>query len=280
METKSYSEATDEELIAYCRSPEAVYLGGTEEYSTKVVRFEQDAVIEFGHSITKSQVDNMKIVKGLVDPQILYVPTVYRFFTDPNDKGYYSKNECGYLVMEFVQGASVEPLEDPVLVQKVSDWLPLPRNVQVHEIMFDSLQALETFFRSRLRRRNPPLAFDPGVKLVLCHLDMAPRNLIWRDDGTLCAIDWASAGYFPRVFEFAAVRYQEGMEGGFTRLLLERMQPALTEEEEVQCRAIMSARWNCEKYAFVTPEEKEERRKARDAPNPVLKYPGHGDSQE
>ena len=38
-------------------------------------------------------------------------------------------------------------------------------------------------------------------KVVMCHLDVAPRNLLLLCDGSICLLDWAFAGFYPSIFE-------------------------------------------------------------------------------
>lgn len=49
-------------------------------------------------------------------------------------------------------------------------------------------------------------------KLVMCHLDIAPRNLMLLPDGSLCFLDWAFAGFYPSIFEIYTLkaRYEWG----------------------------------------------------------------------
>ena len=57
--------------------------------------------------------------------------------------------------------------------------------------------------------------------LVLCHLNVAPRNILWLEDGSICFVDWEAAGFFPRLFEVCRQRILYGLDGDFNRLLLE-----------------------------------------------------------
>ena len=82
---------------------------------------------------------------------------------------------------------------------------------------------------------------------MLCHLDIAPRNILWLEDGSLCLIDWASAGYYPRLFEFCAQWVVEGKDGNFNYLLLKLMD-ALSDREIAQKEAILCAWRNIQKY--------------------------------
>lgn len=41
----------------------------------------------------------------------------------------------------------------------------------------------------------------------MCHLDIAPRNLLYLADGSVCLLDWATAGFYPRFFEVCVLTY-------------------------------------------------------------------------
>jgi len=74
-------------------------------------------------------------------------------------------------------------------------------------------------FHRRLKHDGLSLSFQEcDLKLVLCHLDIAPRNILWldEDDGALCIVDWASAGYYPRIFEWCSLDILRGKD--FVRL--------------------------------------------------------------
>jgi thiamine kinase-like enzyme len=82
---------------------------------------------------------------------------------------------------------------------------------------------------------------------VFCHLDIAPRNILWQEDGTLCIVDWASAGFYPRLFEFCVQWIVKGKDGNFNSLLLESMNPLSSQEME-QKEAMLCAWANIQRH--------------------------------
>lgn len=52
---------------------------------------------------------------------------------------------------------------------------------------------------SRLQHLNSNIDLMPHP-LVLCHSDICPRNIILADDGSICFLDWAYSGFYPRFF--------------------------------------------------------------------------------
>ena len=47
--------------------------------------------------------------------------------------------------------------------------------------------------------------FDATHPLVLCHMDIHPRNILIDKTGTPWLIDWGTAGVYPPWFEYAAI---------------------------------------------------------------------------
>jgi hypothetical protein len=78
-------------------------------------------------------------------------------------------------------------------------------------------------------------------------IDIAPRNILWQEDGSLCLVDWASAGYYPRIFEFCAQWIIEGKEGKFNKLL-DSME-SLSDRELAQKVSILRAWRNSQNTA-------------------------------
>jgi hypothetical protein len=249
--------SADEDLIAFCQSPDTICLDGTEKYSNRVVKVDDEAVIKFGRPVTIHEFKNLKIAKALVDPDILYVPEAHRFFTDQEGRG--------YILMEYVHGTRVERLEDPLQIQRVAGIVEHLLSIRgdvlgtlgggpcggvifpdTEEYTFQSIEEMQNFFNKRLFPHNPKLDLE-GSQLVLCHMDVAPRNMIFRDDGSICFIDWAWAGFYPRCLEYANLKFIEGRDGRFTTLLLEAM-TTLPEHEEAQCVAFIIARGNSMRY--------------------------------
>lgn len=103
-------------------------------------------------------------------------------------------------------------------------------------------------FNSRLLPHNPGLNIQ-DCELVFCHLDIAPRNILWQKDGSICLLDWESAGYYPRLFEFCMQCILEGIGGNFNTLLLEQMRP-LPDYEMALRGAVFWAWRNFQKYSW------------------------------
>jgi thiamine kinase-like enzyme len=91
---------------------------------------------------------------------------------------------------------------------------------------------MEDWLNHRLPDVEAKLALEK-YPLVLCHLDLAPRNMIRLEDGSLCLLDWKSAGLYPRFFEVCILSIAEYTHGQYELDLISWM-AELTEDEEAQ----------------------------------------------
>ncbi|PGH01576.1 hypothetical protein GX51_05141 [Blastomyces parvus] len=252
-------KSSDNELIAFCldRSPSQI-VGGT-QYGHLIVRISEDVVIKFGMRISKDEADNQQRAYDLVDHNIVRIPRVHRFFTDEFGRG--------YIVMDYMEGEVIDPLEEPGLIERVICVLDHfstltgdnPGSLSggscrgllwpdTENLTFGNREKMEDWFNSRLFSGEGRVSFQ-NCDLVLCHLDIAPRNIIWQPNGTICLVDWASAGFYPRLFEFWAQWNIEGKEGAFNTLLLKSMKP-LPDHERAQKWPICRVWYNTQKYAL------------------------------
>ncbi|MCJ1345566.1 hypothetical protein MMC31_003773 [Peltigera leucophlebia] len=238
--------------------PESILEGAP--YGNKVVKISDQAVIKFGVGVTEAEAVNQSEVYELVDPQVVRIPKVYRYFSDDEHRG--------YIVMDFVKGEVLDPLEDPVRVKVVAgilDHLASFRRIvpgpcaygppcgllffpDEGEVPFTDVKDLEQWWNCRLLFKESAAKLQ-GLEQVLCHLDVAPRNVLWKDDEAPCLLDWASAGYYPRVFEFCAQLIVEGKDARFNRLLLDAMTKLECVESE-QIAPVLQAWSNMQRYQF------------------------------
>lgn len=68
-----------------------------------------------GPDVTKEEAENQRIAYERMDRRIVRIPCVYAFFSDEQD--------WGYIVMEFIKGKIIDPLEDRSAVKKVAGML-------------------------------------------------------------------------------------------------------------------------------------------------------------
>ena len=156
------------------------------------------------------------------------------------------------------------PLEHPDLIGKVASAITHLAEIQssvpgpiagdhpkgilwpdVEVLTFNSIHDVERHFDSRLKGK-PKLDFK-DFKLVLCHLDIHPQNILWLADGSMCLLDWESAGFYPRLFQICYHRTNYGRWVEFDKLLWEAMEP-LTVDEETQVDLFSEAWSNSQRF--------------------------------
>ena len=249
--------ATVDAIVAFCWSASCKLIGeapGT--WGRKVVKVSEQEVIKFGIGVTESEANNQRGAYSLLNPSIVRVPQVYRSFT---------QGDFGYIIMEYIKGQVLTPLADQHLIYRVAGILThmakisyhvpgplmsgIPRGLfwpETEEITFKTMLDVERYFNSRLEKDSPQVDFGKS-SAVLCHLDLAPRNIVLQEDGSICLLDWEYAGFYPRVLEVCAQRIIYGRDGDYNRILLEYMAD-LTEEEEVQAGLVLRAYSNNQRY--------------------------------
>ena len=256
VEALQYSdEMTEDELVAFSRDPKRETLHALQGSGRRVVKVSDQKVMKFGLGIREEEAEMQKLAGRVIDPLILRVPLVYRFF---------ARGRSGYILMEYIHGRVSTAPENPDVILKVSQAIlslsdvqcykpgPLasgiPRGIlwpENEDLSLKTVQDVERHFNSRLC--DDKKLDLTGHPLVLCHLDIAPRNIIWPDNGSLYLLDWESAGFYPRFFEVCSQRINLGKNGDFQRLLLESI-GRLTEEEDAQADLILRAFSNGQKF--------------------------------
>lgn len=218
-----------------------------------------DQVLVKYRNVTIEECRNQVEARRLLDPKIVVVPEVYRYF---------SKGTEYYLVMEFVKGTTRCLIEDDESITKIAR---IVRYLQTHqsnvpgplgggrsrglfweneEVELRSTSRLEEYLNRRMVGDQKGLCIEVG-KLVLNHNDIAPRNIIWMPDGSICLIDWSDAGYYPQLLELAVLRFntQDGKDLKFTEKLTTELGP-LTASEETNLDLWNMAWFNSHRYVM------------------------------
>lgn len=69
---------------------------------------------------------------------------------------------------------------------------------------FRSVEDMNCWLNKRLKLVNKAVNLHP-YPLVLCHLDLCRRNIKIMEDNVIYLLDWGHAGFFPQLFETAAL---------------------------------------------------------------------------
>lgn len=264
MEVIRLEDLSDSEIVRRCLDPNRQVVGGV-MYGNRVVKLSEEIVVKFGRGVTVEEVDNQRKALELLDRNIVRVPQVYRYFTQPAE-GYPPR---GFLVMEYVHGDIIESPDSRQITQltQILSYFagvhgehpgPLQRGVS-HGLLweengkptFESIQQMERWLNFRLPKVESNKLDLGKYPLVLCHLDLAPRNILWLKDGSVCLLDWASAGFYPRFFEVCLLKIMENTHGAYEATLIERMEP-LTDNEEIQLSLLLRSFYNGIGHFFVS----------------------------
>lgn len=246
----------DQSIIKYCRSCPDDQLIGDSIHSNRVVKLPtHDLVVKFGPHVTSYEANNQEEAYNKIDPKIVIIPRIHKSFVD--DEGW------GYIISDFIPGKTIDPLPESH-IQRIANILEHLHSItsenagslcggpstgliwpDTNDLLISSVEQVEDWFNSRLFPGEGQVHFDPNPS-VLCHLDIAPRNLIWLDDGRVSLLDWASAGFYPRTLEFASLLFQEYH---FGEALLKAMGfgPGRDKEEQLK---ICQALYNNERYSL------------------------------
>jgi len=251
------------EIVKRCFDSSRQIVGGV-FHGNLVVKLSEEIVVKFGWGVTVDEADNQRKAFELLDHNIVRVPQVYRYFTQLVE-GYSPR---GFIVMEYIHGDIIKSPNGSQINQiaQILSYFagihgrhpgPLQRGVS-HGLLwgengkpvFGSIQQMERWLNFRLPDVETKLSLQK-YPLVLCHLDLAPRNILWLDNGSICLLDWGSAGFYPRFFEVGLLKIMEYSHGDYEVTLKERME-RLTDDEEAQMWLLLRSFYNGIKYSFVS----------------------------
>ncbi|KAK7177888.1 C6 zinc finger domain protein [Paraphaeosphaeria sporulosa] len=247
-----YRTASEQDFSRFCSrlNPTRMIISELEG-GLSIIKVSNDVVIKCGVGVTQQEADNQKRAFHLIDQKIIRVPRVYRYVAWAN---------IGYLVMEFIDGEPLHVFDDPNICAAVAaalDHFAFIRSDQpgplgagpargilwppCDSISPSTIVDIEDYYNTRQLQRHRHLSLQ-SFPLSLCHLDLVPRNVLQLKDGSLCLLDWASAGFYPRFFEICTLRINCP-----TSKILEACH--MDQNETVQADLLEHAYYLGEKYA-------------------------------
>jgi serine/threonine protein kinase len=254
---------SDSEIAQLCFDTNRQVVGGLKE-GNLVIKLSGNTVVKFGIGVTAEEANNQRNAFELLDPSIVRVPRLYRFFTRDNPR---PLPPTGFIVMEYIHGETLEKLsrnQVQQIAQVISHFSAIHCQIpgplgggRSHGAIweesgnpeFKSVRQMEAWLNHRLPNECAKLALAK-YPLIICHLDLAPRNMIWPwDNSPVCLLDWASAGFYPRFFEVCALKLIDG--SNFGQELIESL-VALTEDEEAQVSVLECSIDRSLDYSFVS----------------------------
>ncbi|KAH8752606.1 kinase-like domain-containing protein [Hyaloscypha finlandica] len=245
----SHEDLCDSEIVQRCADPHRQLVGA----SKNVVRLSDDVVVKFGWNVAAEEASNQRRTFELLDRKIARVPQVYRYFSQSNRLGW---PKSGYIVMEYIRGKVLGEDKTPSneQVKRIAQILhyfstlqgdrpgPLEGGISLGLLWEENGKRVLPDVESKLRIMSYPL--------VLCHLDLAPRNFVWLTDGSAALLDWSSAGFYPRCFEVCMLKIMECAHGNYELDLIAGMEK-LTEDEDNQMQLLQRSFYSGIKYSFV-----------------------------
>jgi aminoglycoside phosphotransferase len=196
------------------------------EWVQPTARLPGGIIVKWGN-VSPGEAATQEYAYRHLDPRIVRVPRVYRFFQDHNDPTW----PTGYLFMEYIPGKNLEGLDVDAyreitrrLANIVRYIQEVPREIDspgpvgggvprgnmwgYHDAgtTFSSVDDLNAWVNRRIEVLNKTVDLRQ-YPLVLCHLDLCRRNTLMMEDGSICLLDWGYAGFFPRFYEVAAIEF-------------------------------------------------------------------------
>lgn len=204
-------------------------LGGT-----SVARITKSTVVKYGGHVHLHEARNMQYISQSTNVRL---PAVLDAWEGEDELSFDGSTTC-YIVMQYIDGRLVSDIWDGSdLESRRSILCQLSESIhEIHTLKmecpgpvgggisegsfftdygagpFQSRKDLEDWFNDRLlvchdfgRVRQTPSGWFTGrfSDLVMCHLDIHPRNLILDSQGKLWLLDWAFSGAYPPYFETA-----------------------------------------------------------------------------
>ena len=168
--------------------------------------------------------------------------------------------------MEYINGRLLSSVEDPNnyldAVVKILEHFEQVRHVKpgpfhggiaYGELWLDyesiapaTISDIEKYYNERQLKPFSKLELA-RYPLVFCHLDIAPRNILVLEEGSLCLIDWATAGFYPRLFERCALRLNIRQKDDWNAKLIDRLS-MLDEHEKSQVALLEKAYYLGQRY--------------------------------
>jgi len=215
-----------------------------------VYRVAKTAVVKVDFDISLREASNMIYVAEYTNGQ-LRLPKVYRSFA------------CGgksYTVMQYVEGeclnsapwVSRDPEQRASIIRQAADAILVLRSLRgktpgpiesgspiggLFSIygankMFSDCREMEKWLDQKLKLRGGGSLKGRFDTLVMCHMDIALRNMKLDGRGQLWFLDWAWSGFYPPEFEIASLHHKEpgNFDYEFSQALLQELGSAETDE--------------------------------------------------
>ncbi|KAK4908616.1 hypothetical protein LTR49_022519 [Elasticomyces elasticus] len=226
-----------ERIIAACAS--APSIGGI-EYGNKVLALDEDTVVKVGTGVTQEEARNQLFAYETFYGSF-HIPEVLDFFEHSS-----SGIRIGYLVMERVRGKSLAEISMQDSGESMLDQVVLAI-VRMRKETFTRPGPIGGGRGSGFPWGDETLeSFHLDVtagEIVISHGDLQRRNMIRRPDGSLCIVDWATAGAYPSYREIAAIMYGRDSDPEYFDGLLTKLKAKMAIGEEEHAKQLLQVQY-------------------------------------
>ena len=262
---------SDEDIVFMCTCPSSQTLDG----SRRVVKITPHLVVKFGQNVTREEDRNQRFAYQRLRPYVV-IPKVHRYF---ERQRYVAPEQfdgmflhhgytitLGYLVMDYVEGEVLNhqnyhesmPMVLKVIeeMQNIESEVPGPTGTGPSRGIFweddypafENKGQLEDWINERLHLGGTRSSLS-SLPLVFCHGDLALRNILRTPDGSICLLDWYSAGFYPRIFELCILELRSltTAEEGFNNALIQSF--VISDQESSELAMIKRAWGNSQRFA-------------------------------
>ncbi len=266
-----------------------IYAGG----GARIVRIGPSIILKYGRGVHLTEARNIAFLQQARKQQqctALRLPDLYDFWEEERAFAFHFPETVACILMSYVEGPTVDSIwpqldsqERQAIYQQVHAALSELHSIQssvpgpCHDASeladvcrgpvftsydagpFLTIRDLNDWFNERLlvckqfnriRLDTPKFEFD---KLVMCHMDIAGRNLIYAPQREVWFVDWAFSGFYPPHFEKFPLRRCGDDE--FTTGLLQGMHISPKEEHDI--RRLLNIGFALTTAAYTKPTKEE-----------------------
>ncbi|KAF3491811.1 uncharacterized protein GIQ15_01328 [Arthroderma uncinatum] len=197
-------------LISLCHRTKKEKWLGNFQLGDRVIRLPGNVAVKYGAGVLPGEAATQHYAYQHVDPDIVRVPQVYRYFQDRSSPAW----PTGYLFMEYIPGQNLKELINLDANDKITKRVtriishlgeikggtvpgPVGGGVPYGYLWgddgakteFSSLVDVNAWINRRIELLEKTVDLT-AYPLVLCHMDLCRRNIILMEDKSICLLDW------------------------------------------------------------------------------------------
>lgn len=231
IDEEDLSRISQTQLVEAANSAPKIYVGS----GVTVARVHPSAVLKYGREVRLSEARTMQYV---TDHTTVRLPRVTQAWEEEDDDP--ADKNTGYILMNYIEGTVLSDFWSNMdrearreVHEQVAEFVrqlhstvvdspgPIGGDVCNGAVFtdygagpFKSIEGLNACFNERLsvckqfgsQLEMRPFTSSDFQPLVLCHMDLFPRNIILDPNGKIWLLDWGYAGGYPAHFEEVVLR--------------------------------------------------------------------------